>query len=101
MKNILFIAILLCFGAAGCASQAQTETVAAPASVQTTSVRIQSLKPRALVILEGALKSNNAYLRNHAVEVVVQTGRKEFLPQVVKLTTDPSVAVRFAATAAL
>jgi HEAT repeat protein len=100
MNKILFNAVIICVLAAGCDSQAQ-QAPSAPPALPETAVKIQSLKPSALLVLEAALKSNNTYLRSHAIEVVVQTLQKDMLPQVVKLTTDSSIVVRFAAATAM
>lgn len=64
-------------------------------------VRVQSLKPRALIILEKGLTSNSARIRTNAIEVAVETRQKDMLPSLSKLTQDPTVPVRFAAVVAL
>ena len=83
--------ILIALLAAGCA--------------QTTSARktthSQSLKPHAKTILLSGLKSKDARLRSAAIEIAVDTNQKDMLPQIIELTTDSTVPVRFAATIAL
>lgn len=70
-------------------------------SNETIPVTLNALKPRALVILESSLSHADAYLRANAIEVAVVTQQTQFLPQIAKLTTDPTPVVRFAATVAM
>lgn len=97
MKKQLFSIVLIALFAAGCAEQQANNSTA---SAENT-VRIQSLKPRAKIILEKGLKSENGQLRSAAIEVTVETGQKDMLPHITRLTTDPVVPVRFNATIAL
>ncbi len=97
IKKQLFGIILATLFVAGCVEQ-QTTGSTSPAE---KTVRSQSLKPRAKIILENALKSQNAHLRSSAIEVMVETGQKDMLPHITRLTTDPIVPVRFSATVAL
>ena len=97
MKRKLFSIVLIALFAAGCAEQQATISTA---SAENT-VRIQSLKPRAKIILEKGLKSENGQLRSAAIEVTVEAAQKDMLPHITRLTTDPVVPVRFNATVAL
>ena len=97
MKKHLFSIVLIALLSTGCVEE-QTAGAAAPLG---KTVRIQSLKPRAKIILENGLKSKNAHLRSSAIEVMVDTGQKDMLPHITRLTTDPVVPVRFNATVAL
>jgi len=97
MKKQLFSIVLIALFVAGCGEQ-QTTGSTAPAK---KTVRTKSLKPRAKIILESALKSKNAHLRSAAIEVTVETSQKDMLPHITRLTTDPVVPVRFNATVAL
>ena len=97
MKKQLLSIVLIAVLAAGCVEQQATNS-ATPAEKK---VRIQPLKPRATIILERGLKSENAQLRSSAIEITVDTGQKDMLPHITRLTTDPVVPVRFAATVAL
>ncbi|HOL31817.1 MAG TPA: HEAT repeat domain-containing protein [Anaerohalosphaeraceae bacterium] len=99
MKTVLLFSLPLVLAFAGCTNSAPPAPQ--PAAGLETPAKLQSLKARALVILEAALNSDNAYLRSHAIEVVAETRQKQMLPLVVKLTTDRSVAVRFAAATGL
>jgi len=93
MLSIVLIALFV----AGCVEEQTTGSIA---SAEKT-VRTQSLKPRAKIILENGLKSKNARLRSSAIEVTVETGQKDMLPHITRLTTDSVVPVRFNATVAL
>lgn len=97
MKKKLFGIVLIAVFIAGCAEEQRSGSAV---SAEKT-VRVQSLKPRAKIILENGLKSKNASLRSSAIEVAVETGQKDMLPHITRLTTDPVVPVRFAATVAL
>jgi len=90
------VVIVVVLGLFGCDSQ----QVSARSSSGSASAAIQSLRPRAMEILRNSLKDENAYLRAPAVEVVVQTGQKELMPEIMRLMDDPTVAVRFAAIVA-
>ncbi len=97
MKKQLFSIVLIALFVAGCVQQ---QTTGSTASAKKT-VRTKSLKPRAKIILENGLKSKDARLRSSAIEVTVDTGQKDMLPHITRLTTDPIVPVRFSATVAL
>ncbi len=97
MKRQLFSIVLIALFVAGCVE----EQTAGSAAVSVKKVRIQFLKPRAKIILENGLKNENAHLRSSAIEVTVETGQKDMLPHITRLTTDPVVPVRFNATVAL
>jgi len=97
MKKRLLSIFLIVLFVAGCAEEQATRSAA---SAKKTS-RTQSLKPRATIILEKGLKSKSARLRSLAIKIVVETGQKDRLPHITRLTTDPVVRVRFAATIAL
>lgn len=91
--SIILIALLMI----GCASEQQTESTD---SLQRSS-SVQYLKPRAVIILESSLKSNNAQLRSAAIEITAETKQTDMLPHLTLLTTDPIVPVRFNAMVAL
>jgi HEAT repeat protein len=97
MKKQMFGIVLIALFVAGCVEEQTTGSTAAAERM----VRTQSLKPRAKIILENGLKSENAHLRSSAIEVMVETGQKDMLPHITRLTTDPVVPVRFNATVAL
>ncbi|MHC5155903.1 MAG: HEAT repeat domain-containing protein [Planctomycetota bacterium] len=97
MKSVLFGLVLIGLLNTACTEEQSRR----PAGSQTGSVRVKTLKPRATVILEKALKSDNSHLRSAAIEVMVDTQQKDFLPEVTALTTDPIVPVRFNAMVAL
>ena len=97
MKSVLFGLVLIGLLNTACTEEQSRR----PAGSQTGSVRVKTLKPRATVILEKALKSDNSHLRSAAIEVMVDTNQKDFLPEVTALTTDPIVPVRFNAMVAL
>lgn len=62
---------------------------------------VQSLSGKAYLILENSLQHKNAQIRTNAIEIVVETERKELTPRIIKLLDDPIVPVRFGAAAAL
>lgn len=96
MKKLLsLVSVIMVI--AGCTE----EQAASSAGSGLPTVRVQSLRPQALIILEKGLKSRNALLRTHAIEIIAETNQKDMLPMVTKLTLDNTVAVRFAATVAL
>lgn len=99
MNKVLLFVLPMVLSSAGCSNPGLISPQPAPALE--TPVKLQSLKSRAIAILEAALNSDNAYLRSHAIEIVVETQQKEMLPLVVKRTNDRSVAVRFAAATGL
>ncbi len=92
---LLTVAVLLL---GGC----ETTAVHHPAESRpaASAVSAQALKPRALEILRTSLRHENPYVRNHAIEVVVETRQKEMMSDIIRLTGDASVPVRFAATVA-
>jgi len=66
----------------------------------TSAAAPQALKPRALEVLRASLRNENPYVRNHAIEVVVETGQKEMMSEIIRLMGDTAIPVRFSATAA-
>lgn len=97
MKNLLICVILIGFFSAGC-TQEQSPV---PSASAVKPLKVQVLKPRAMIILETGLTSKDPQIRSNAIEVAVETRQKDMLPLITKLTTDPVVPVRFSATVAL
>ena len=97
MKRLLIGVICICFLSAGCVKD-RTHIPSAPAEKPS---QMQLLKPRAMIILEKGLTNQDAKLRTNAIEVAAETGQKDMLPLITKLTTDPVVPVRFSAAVAL
>jgi HEAT repeat protein len=97
MKIQLLSIVLIAVCISACAEQ--TTTVSTASAEKTVATK--SLKPRAKIILEKALKSKNGQLRSAAIEVTVEAGQKDMLPHITRLTRDPVVPVRFNATIAL
>lgn len=97
MKNLLISIILIGFLSAGCTQ----EQASVPSASAQNPLKVQLLKPRAMIILESGLTSKDAQIRSNAIEVAVKTRQKDMLPLITKLTTDPVVPVRFSATVAL
>ena len=97
MKRKLFTVIITVAAiCAGCNEQA-SNTPSQQDQYQSTA----SLKPQAVEIIENALSSNQAAIRNAAIEIVAVTKQNQLMPIVAKLTTDEFVAVRFAAAIAI
>ncbi|MBE0537055.1 MAG: HEAT repeat domain-containing protein [Phycisphaerae bacterium] len=67
----------------------------------TPPVDLSSLDNKAVRIVRDALSDEHGLMRMHAVEVVATTGRRDLMPKVLSLLSDPHVAVRFAAAAAV
>ncbi len=61
----------------------------------------ESLKHKALEILENALNSKDGMARANAIEVIVNAELKPLCPVLRKMTLDGAPAVRFAAAAAI
>ena len=97
MKKLLLSITVIGLMTAGCTE----EQTGGPAGIQGKPVNVQLLKPRAVIILEQGLKSKNAYLRTHAIEIAAETRQKDQIPQITNLLTDSAVAVRFSAVVAL
>lgn len=62
---------------------------------------VMSLREQANSILHRSLSSKEGIIRAHAIEVVVETGRKDMMPSVVKLLKDDRVGVVFSAAIAI
>lgn len=76
-----------------------TSPATAMAGIQDT--RVQALKPQAVSVLRNGLASKEAKIRTHAIEVSAETGQRDMLGVIKKLTEDSVVPVRFAAVVAL
>lgn len=103
MKTIISIGLaVLCVFSTGCDSSFGTAPSAASgAGVVKPPVRVETLKPRALTIVKNGLSHDNAYIRNHAVEIVAASNSREFMPDILERLGDTSTAVRFAAASAI
>ncbi|MHC5083899.1 MAG: HEAT repeat domain-containing protein [Planctomycetota bacterium] len=99
MRKILMSVVLLSAVLAGCDSQSESFSMLPGKKPAATDVK--TLKPRALMILENSLKHDNPAARANAVEIVVETGRKELMSRIIQLLEDPSVPVRFSAAVAI
>ncbi|HPD48729.1 MAG TPA: HEAT repeat domain-containing protein [Anaerohalosphaeraceae bacterium] len=64
-------------------------------------VDVSGLEARAVRIVRDGLDDPEALVRNHSIEVVATTQRRELMPKVVSLLGDSMVPVRFAAAAAI
>jgi len=60
-----------------------------------------AMRKRAISIIRSGLTDKNAEIRANSIEVVTASGRREFMPIVVKLLGDKSIAVRFTAAVAI
>ncbi|MEN8127244.1 MAG: HEAT repeat domain-containing protein [Planctomycetota bacterium] len=97
VKKLLFGIILVALVVAGCTQEPRSGSSTSPAKTAGT----QSLKARAMIILEDTLTGKDAHLRSSAIEITVETDQKDMLPHITRLTADPVVPVRFAAMVAL
>ncbi len=64
-------------------------------------IDLSPLEDRAVRIVRDGLADENALVRNHAIEVVASTQRRQLMPKVLSLLSDSSIAVRFAAATAV
>ena len=87
MKKIVFSVVLVSVLMSACTDQ----QVHRPATVE----------GKAVSILKRGLQSRDAKMRTHAIEIAAETSQKNMVGLISKLTTDPIVPVRFAATVAL
>jgi len=99
VKKRLYCALLMILACTACTEQQTGALNLGSAGGQ--NARIQALKPQAVMILQQGLNSPSAKIRTHAIEVAAETGQKETLGTITKLTTDSIVPVRFAAVVAL
>ncbi len=60
-----------------------------------------SMRRRAIAIIREGLTDSDALIRANSIEIVTTSGRREFMPIVVKRLDDKSIAVRFAAAVAI
>jgi HEAT repeat protein len=70
-------------------------------TVPVKPVELKPLKSQAYAIIKTGISDNNAYIRNHAIEIAALTGQKELIGDIIQKLNDPSVAVRFVAAAAI
>jgi len=97
MKTLIASLTIMCVILAGC-----TEQQSSPASItEKPTVKVQSLQPRALIILKNGLNSDNAYIRTHAIEIAAETDSRQMITDISARLADSSAAVRFAAAAAM
>jgi len=97
MKICSLLMLFTCAMIAGCIEN-EVFTRGAPAQPQ---IDMPSLEDRAIRIVRDGLNDENGLVRNHAVEVVVTTNRRDLMPRVLSLLGDRSVALRFAAATAV
>lgn len=87
---------------AGCQSAPVVSTAAQKPKLSTPpQVSPLTLKTDAMTIIQLGLTDKNAYLRNFAIQVIIETNQKQFVPKIRTMLSDSSVAVRFTAAAAL
>lgn len=60
-----------------------------------------AMRKLAISIIRGGLTDSDALIRASSIEIVTTSGRREFMPIVVKLLSDKSIPVRFAAAVAI
>ena len=93
---------VLCLSLTGCDIPLDTrpEPVINKSATQSI-VSVKKLKPQALAILKKGLRHDNAYIRNHAVEVAAASNCRDMMPEILTCLGDSSTAVRFAAASAI
>jgi HEAT repeat protein len=97
MKRILHTLLIGVIAVCGCSHPQRTGTETSPLL---TPVPVSKLKSKALTILKTAFSDSSAYMRNHAIEIVVETQQRQLMPDILGAMDDSSVAVRFAAAIA-
>lgn len=107
MRKVLFIMLLAGFLlTVGCQEKRQLRNITRPGvnDQPTTGVTnniVNSLQEKANSVLQKSLSSENAVIRSHAIEVIVETGREDLMAEIIRLTKDDSAGVRFAAAVAI
>jgi HEAT repeat protein len=64
-------------------------------------VPVQTLQAKAMMTVQMALSDTTAYMRNHAIEIAIETQQQHWMPEILKKLDDSSVAVRFTAAIAV
>ncbi len=100
MKPIAYALFTVACMVCGC-NPAPQQTPAASMTVPVKPVELKPLKSQAYAIIKTGISDNNAYIRNHAIEIAALTGQKELIGDIIQKLNDPSVAVRFVAAAAI
>lgn len=107
MKKVLTIMLLTGFLlTVGCQENRQLRNATRrrvndqPTARMTDNI-VNNLQEKANSVLHESLSSENGVTRSHAIEVIVETGREDLMPEVIRLTKDDSVGVRFAAAIAV
>ncbi len=96
MKSLTLSLMLALVVLAGC-----TEDQQFTPTLFNQQTKAQSLQPQALTILKSGLNHDNAYIRNHSVEIVAVTGCRKLMPDLLSRLKDSSIAVRFSAASAI
>ncbi len=95
ISHTLLMGLLL---ACGCTRQEENESVRASLL---PPVPVQELQAKAMTIVKTALSDPSAYMRNHAIEVAVETNQYQLIPEILQKLDDPFVAVRAPAAMAI
>jgi len=99
MKRILHTLLIGVIAVCGC-SHSQRTGMGTDTSPLLPPVPVSRLKSKAIEIVKTAFSDNSAYMRNHAIEITVETQQRQLMPEILEKLDDPSVAVRFAAAIA-
>lgn len=65
------------------------------------AVRVETMLPEAVQIVQAALADPDPGFRVNAIEVIATTGQVRLMPSVQRLLKDPDIRVRFAASSAV
>jgi len=96
ISHTLLMGLLL---ACGCTRQEENESVGASLL---PPVPVQELQAKAMTIVKTALSDpNDSSMRNHAIEVAVETKQYQLIPEILQKLDDPFVAVRAPAAMAI
>jgi HEAT repeat protein len=98
MKWISYLLCISVIGTCGCVRQEEKKVQEASLPAP---VAAEKMHTKATLIIQTALSDTSAYMRNHAIEVAIETKQRQLMPEILKKLDDTSVAVRFTAAIAV
>jgi HEAT repeat protein len=98
MKRISYMLFFSAVFACGCVRQEEAKTQQASLLPPVPATKLQA---KAAATVQTALSDTTAYMRNHAIEISIETQQQYLMPEILKRLDDSSVAVRFTAAIAV
>jgi HEAT repeat protein len=98
MKWISYLLCIWVIGVCGCTRQEEKKTKEVSLLAQVPAEKLQT---KATLVIQTSLSDTSAYMRNHAIEVAIETKQRQLMPEILKKLEDTSVAVRFTAAIAV